>query len=638
MSQFSLTPIEKHYAVNAQILSAFEHCLSQHQYLNAYTVGLSFAETALLEIPKHGYYNSPRHERERMASALEAVRVLTDLIGIKRDASLAVYTESMDTTRLDKLHRLALEQVQQASQDQYEDSRRQAEQELSQMDSWVQVCEPLVTCSDSWASVICPDSSTALPIQNERAYTVGNDNDDYVHVDKVREEKKRKSSLPSRIMIGVGLKKTLSSSSSSKRQSSSSSSGSYRQASPVTVPLDSNVEDMLISPPSMSGQRASSKSINSSSRPPPYPESARPPLARHTPAQESALSIPPELLKTPSLQLEQASLTRTPSQMSNQDLQLGKALYLSGLDLLNNASLRSIDVPPSDNIEMDDESQKGLSTILAQMYHEDFDQLRNDGRIRINFCNTHQGRVPGSTNGCTVIAPLLCMHHLLETPHTITLPDPGLPDAILQHVMDEETPHILQELRDSLGLSQHAFLIPSDAHEYLLDRGYLLHSQFVTVTGGNILNEDHLGTFINLLKGTERRLAACFFFHEHVVAILQLQRDRNGKNPTIWYDMIDGLPSSEFMQKTHESKHDMARRIALTDSQEFMAEAFVPKTARTRCLDGVALAACLRWYACSKFTPENLHYIDTYPWDDYNTDFDPRVFQAFIWGSVNESQ
>ena len=52
---------------------------------------------------------------------------------------------------------------------------------------------------------------------------------------------------------------------------------------------------------------------------------------------------------------------------------------------------------------------------------------------------------------------------------------------------------------------------------------------------------------------------------------------------------------------------------------------------RIRCFDIVALKATLQWYACSVFTSENANYIDTYQWDEKLSDFDPRVFQAFLW-------
>ena len=44
-----------------------------------------------------------------------------------------------------------------------------------------------------------------------------------------------------------------------------------------------------------------------------------------------------------------------------------------------------------------------------------------------------------------------------------------------------------------------------------------------------------------------------------------------------------------------------------------------------------ALRACLVWYTTSKLTPSNRGFIDSTPWDDANCEFDPRVFQAYVW-------
>jgi len=57
---------------------------------------------------------------------------------------------------------------------------------------------------------------------------------------------------------------------------------------------------------------------------------------------------------------------------------------------------------------------------------------------------------------------------------------------------------------------------------------------------------------------------------------------------------------------------------------------------RIRCFDAAALKATLQWYACSVFTNENARYIDTYQWDEKMADFDPRVFQAFLWTDAAE--
>mmetsp|Transcript_6686 Transcript_6686/g.9938 ORF Transcript_6686/g.9938 Transcript_6686/m.9938 type:complete len:86 (+) Transcript_6686:117-374(+) len=55
------------------------------------------------------------------------------------------------------------------------------------------------------------------------------------------------------------------------------------------------------------------------------------------------------------------------------------------------------------------------------------------------------------------------------------------------------------------------------------------------------------------------------------------------------------------------------------------------RAVRLRCTDKASLKVLLRWYACKKFSHQDRRYIDTYKWEDQNSDFDPRVFQAFIW-------
>jgi hypothetical protein len=58
---------------------------------------------------------------------------------------------------------------------------------------------------------------------------------------------------------------------------------------------------------------------------------------------------------------------------------------------------------------------------------------------------------------------------------------------------------------------------------------------------------------------------------------------------------------------------------------------YIPSAVRIRCTDEEAFKATLLWYACSKFNSANRKYIDMYKFDEQHSDFDPRVFQAFIW-------
>jgi hypothetical protein len=92
---------------------------------------------------------------------------------------------------------------------------------------------------------------------------------------------------------------------------------------------------------------------------------------------------------------------------------------------------------------------------------------------------------------------------------------------------------------------------------------------------------------------TERRGAA-FFFHEHVTAIL--------KNGNGGFDFVDSLPHSP-----------------------------AGVGVRIWCADIDALRSCLLWYTSSKFSEKNQAFIDSTRWDDLNCEFDPRVFQAYVW-------
>jgi hypothetical protein len=367
----------------------------------------------------------------------------------------------------------------------------------------------------------------------------------------------------------------------------------------------------------------------------------------------------------------------------NSDTDLQRALFLSGLqvDLQQQQQYHNRDpsmhsIPESDRSRQDQapappgakrrDSNLGVSMqMLTDYYHEDFDALRDTGRVIITQVPTWQGRVPNSTNGCTVIAPLLCIHHFHNEQF---IPDPGLPDQIIVEVLDEETPNILPMVRKQLGLVQDAFLIPADAHEILMEQQYMCQEQFLSVCGGNIMEEEHLISLVKqLCEVGEKKLAATFFFHEHVITILQLRRSKD--KDVIWFDIIDSLPHEETLLRTGETTmsleaEEMEEDGGSTGTEEMMIHAknsnnkddslrfssvgltevdFLlvdyappppPQAARMRCLDADALKATLRWYACSVFTDENRAYIDTYQWDDLLSDFDPRVFQAFIWTEI----
>jgi hypothetical protein len=283
-----------------------------------------------------------------------------------------------------------------------------------------------------------------------------------------------------------------------------------------------------------------------------------------------------------------------------------------------------------------------LLRVLRACFRKDFERLRDNKKVVVTRVSTYQGRIKGSTNGCTVIAPLLCVHHFETRNHlpqnvgSAAAPSRRLSDVTIASVIDTESPSLLPDIRNSLGVSKNAFLIPHDAHEALFESKHMSRDQFVTVCGGNILEEDHLGALIRELSKVlpdGKKLGATFFFHQHVIAILQLrdcsntnQDDGNKKctkshaTTTVSFDVIDSLPNKATLPLPISSS-----------SVSSDAHPHPPNCARIFCKDSASLKATLKWYACSVFTPENERYIDDYQWDEKLTDFDPRVFQAFLW-------
>lgn len=239
---------------------------------------------------------------------------------------------------------------------------------------------------------------------------------------------------------------------------------------------------------------------------------------------------------------------------------------------------------------------------LQKMYISDYERMKKIQKIEVFAMSTHQGRVRStsrdSTNGCAVISPLVVANHL-KTSGAIS-------DAAVDHVIDYEAGPILRVVRSKLGLGNHALIIPSDVHDYMVDEKILFQDKFVGVCGGNIMDEEHIGEFVNLLESGERnshatkKTGAALFFHEHVISIVKIVLVTG----VSWYDIVDSLPQAQ-------SKN---------------------RASRTRCKDRQSLEVALRWYAITKFSGSNLDYIDRNQWDDVMCDFDPRVFQGFVWG------
>jgi hypothetical protein len=137
-----------------------------------------------------------------------------------------------------------------------------------------------------------------------------------------------------------------------------------------------------------------------------------------------------------------------------------------------------------------------------------------------------------------------------------------------------------------------------------VDHNVLKQEYFIGASGGNIFDEEHLDAMLSNLDDNGQNLsAAALFFHAHVVSIVKM---RVGKET--WYDLVDSLPFNH---------GEAVKKLG---------------GARIRCKDRRVLAACVRWYCSSKMGPGDMEFIDMNDWDDMNCDFDPRVYQGFVWG------
>jgi len=85
---------------------------------------------------------------------------------------------------------------------------------------------------------------------------------------------------------------------------------------------------------------------------------------------------------------------------------------------------------------------------------------------RKNHSNGQGGGGGDSTNGCTVIAPLIGYRH-------IKWPEPWLPDSHVEHVIDADCPPILNQIRAKYSLPTGAFVVPADVHDFLFDKKLL---------------------------------------------------------------------------------------------------------------------------------------------------------------------
>jgi hypothetical protein len=300
----------------------------------------------------------------------------------------------------------------------------------------------------------------------------------------------------------------------------------------------------------------------------------------------------------------------------------------------------------------DQQGSKLSVAMVAKQYREKYESLRENGSIHVRFLDTYQGRIAESTNGCTVVAPLMCINYFTSER---TDAKNGIADEMINQVIDVHTVSVLPEVRRKLGLPPDSFIVPSDVHDYLIDTGLLSTSQFVGVCGGSILDDDHIEQFKStlLLLNDDRerkrlrgkRLGATFFFAGHVIAFHLINHEGCHH-----IELIDSLPNHETWKigpaspdvSCYDDRDPSETSSRCSDnyyeeiwerSERFDYEQN-RNAVRVRCLDVRHMDTLIRHYALAKFSDEEKRFCDEHLWQEANSSFDPRVFQAFIWAEA----
>jgi len=686
----SLTPITAHYSLNTTLKKAFYKLRESCQYSTALAVGMQFCRIALWDIPQHGYYDSPKYNNFKAQNAEDAV-LIADLTVIEILPQVLSYAQLNKTKA--KISMSDLEGHLQEAKMLREEAHNNAKLVISERSknatntnysqgSRMMTAEDIdhnLDSSPSWANA-CGACGTLMCVSAKDIVWPTSNPMNEVKENNVEERSNNIEYSKENIHSAATDREMI--------PTSSISEGYKAQYQHAAV----NFERSTSAPPILWQKKTRNESINLTKRYIPTVE------------EESITSLAPYLSSPNVLDNDdQHSVAHHNNERVSEQVQfqsdLDRALYLSSLELQrysrqeSSSSLLKYSTP---NVSYDSNSEIAS---IALKHQDSFHKMGQDQRIQVEFLNTYQGRIRESTNGCTVIAPLMAIHHVcnmesLKTRNPIlmkidvnyshdlnytaeyesdgtstSLDDIGINNDTITAVIDIQAPLVVPKVREHLGLHRDALIVPSDAHDYLIDDNFLHQTQFVGVHGGNILDSNHLGTFLRDFsecglddedwkrknEGGIKKAAATLYFHEHVICIhrlmatscgndallhgnttkqskkVLLRKIRNigkkkrkekelstrcGGKEEVIFDVIDSLPSPSTLSS-------QKKRNGSTG--------WLQQTARIRCIGRNSLQTYLTWYACSKFSQEDKMFIDSYQFDANNVDLDPRVFQTFIW-------
>jgi hypothetical protein len=655
-----LTPLSEHYAKNETLLSLFSTLYEQQEDSNntsvvAYAAGMKFVEVALIQIPQNGYYKSKKYTRERVMSAADALRVTQLLGGMVvdeiddddnddggegaantngegNDGSNSSNSGMEKIEKLQKLATLAQRSFDEALDDQLlnDDTTSSGGDNNDGGDGTTtsssprhqDLTEQLTKFWNEWGTKNASCENMLLTTIPDNCCTLFGDMENVV----VQEDE------------GV--------------QNSSNTTARKKKAE-LLQPRQSNNNSVL----GTNEQRSLHDDFECEESQQQLGEEEQVDVSvKHSRRQADERAKIDSQSDNDPHHVERLTETRDEVKSeSREDNQVGNSRSDDLDEELKVALSTSLAESIGSTISTNEiHGTKGMQqvpvSVLAKQYREKYELLRENGSINVRFLDTYQGRIAESTNGCTVVAPLMCINYFTSEG---TDGMNGIADDLINHVIDVHTVGVLPEVRSKLGLPEDSFIVPSDVHDYLIDTGLLSTSQFVGVCGGSILDDDHIDQFKStlLLLNDERerkrlrgkRLGATFFFAGHVIAFHRINHEGCDH-----IELIDSLPNHEIW-KIRQSSSDMSdyedRDPSETSSRcsdknydedvwersERLDFEENRNAVRVRCLDVRHMDTLIRHYALSKFSDEEKRFCDEHVWQEANSHFDPRVFQAFIW-------
>ena len=406
-----LLPLSSHYALlNQTLLPAFAKSLAHQSYSIAYAAGVQFIEMALVGIPSHAYMSSVsvgrlaisyfdaetsvntkknseevdsttskyyaestgQCERERQQSIQDAVRVATLLDEMVRTEKVGADAE--ETQRL----------------------RQMADEAASRDD--ISICGIETSCAD-WTSIVGDlgldgndgdrDDSSASPTPDQSIW-------DWVavHADNAC------GKLVDEICSGSD-QASASSASATSEPNSSAREASQQDANDEQFQAD--MERALY----LSGLDAAKvDSLRDDD------DEARRRRKRHRRLKVSERPKP-EYVATKKRHYDREEEDGTHNRRHHSAVDEGNSAIRSDSGGRDGPE---VELPSTESVPEQIRSQRArkMDTLkaLAANCRDDFHALRTANQIRVYPLNTYQGRVSGSVNGCTVIAPLIAIAHL----------------------------------------------------------------------------------------------------------------------------------------------------------------------------------------------------------------------------------